>query len=94
LAVTNVGSGTHNELGEYYADASVTLNGPVAVDTLFYVNVTTSIAGVIAVAVTIYAGFDYGSGSQYAGMGDIGGSLGACIASCDNPSVDLTGFTC
>jgi hypothetical protein len=92
--VTNIGSGYHDELGEFYVDASVIISSAILTDATFELRVTTSFMGNISVFVTILAGGTSGSGSTYVGMSTPGSATDPCIISCDNPVVDLTGFTC
>jgi hypothetical protein len=91
--VTNIGASSHDELGEWYVDASVTITPTIATDVTFEVKVSTGI-GFIFVFVTILAGGSTASGSTYVGMSSPGSIIDQCILSCDNPVVDLTGFTC
>jgi hypothetical protein len=92
--VTGVGASYHDELGEFYVDASVTISSVILTDATFEVLVTTSFIGNISVFVTIFAGGTFGNGSTYVGMSSPGSATDPCIISCDNPVVDLTGFTC
>ena len=92
--VTGVGAGYHDELGEFYVDATVTTDLVVDADSIFEVLVSTSFMGSISVYVTIVLGGTFGSGSTYVGMSSPGSATSPCIASCDNPSINISSFSC
>jgi len=78
----------------YYVIGNVSLTGgTVAVDTTFNVNVST-VGGAIPLSVLVPAGSSFGSGNTLYGSTSPVPIGTACITSCDNPAVVLTGFTC
>lgn len=93
-SVSGVSAGSHDELGEFFVDAGVTILSAILTNATFEISVTTTFVGVVSVFVTILAGGTAGSGQTYVGMTNPGAIIGQCIIGCDNPVVDLTGFTC
>jgi hypothetical protein len=95
ISVGGVGGAfTYDGFSTYYVDGFVNVsNGNVAVDTTFEINVNTA-GGAIPVSVLMLSGSSFGSGTTLYG-GSSPEPIGtACIISCDNPAVVLTGFTC
>ena len=94
ISVGSVGGAFTLDGTQYYVDGFVSLsNGTVAVDTYFEINVNT-VSGAVPLSVFVPAGSSFGSGTTLYG-GSSPEPIGtACIVSCDNPAVVLTGFTC
>jgi hypothetical protein len=78
----------------YYVIGNVSLTGgTVSVNTYFSLNVNTA-GGAIPLSVLVPAGSSFGSGTTFYGSSSPTPIGTACITSCDNPAVVLTGFTC
>ena len=92
-SVASVGGGFSGFGSNIYIDGYITLSSNVSVDSTFLVNVTVSF-GTVNVSVVVPAGSNTGSGTTYIGGNDPEPIGSACIVSCDNPAVVLTGFTC
>lgn len=93
VSVSAVGGGFSGFGSNVYVDGYITLSSNVSINSTFSVNVTVSF-GVVNVSVTVPAGSNIGIGSTYIGGNDPEPIGSACIVSCTNPAVVLTGFTC
>lgn len=93
VSVSVVGGGFSGYGSNVYVDGYITLSSNVSIDSTFSVDVTVSF-GTVNVSVLVPAGNNVGSGTTYIGGNDPEPIGSACIVSCDNPAVILTGFTC
>ena len=93
VSVSVVGGGFSGYGSNVYVDGYITLSSNVSIDSTFSVDVTVSY-GTVNVSVVVPAGSNIGSGTTYIGGNDPEPIGSACIVSCDNPAVVLTGFTC
>lgn len=93
INVSAINAGYSQPLTDYYIDASITLNSNVTVNTTFIFRVDT-VGGQTVLNVIVPAGSNVGSGSTLYGSSSPEPVTSACIISCDNPNVVLTGFTC
>ena len=93
IFIAAIGGGYTQDGTQYYVDGYVTLDSNIPTTTTFALNISTA-GGQVLVSVTVNAGSNIGSGTTLYG-GSSPEPIGtACIVSCDNPSVILTGYTC
>lgn len=93
ITIAAINAGYSQPEDEYYVDGYITLNSNANVNTTFIFRVET-VGGQVAFDVTVLAGSNIGSGSTLYGNSSPEPVTTACVISCDNPNVVLTGFGC
>jgi hypothetical protein len=93
ITIAAINAGYSQPETQYYVDGYITLNSNVTVNTTFIFRVET-VGGQVAFDVTVLAGSNIGSGNISYGSSSPEPVTTACIVSCDNPNVVLTGFIC